>query len=106
MKNKKGFAVVNLIVKPENNIFARLNISNPKCNSPCYLHKRNIENLRTVIMGMKFKCNQIHEFDIDGNGIELAHLLSNVIFDFAHSVYQDNKLIISGGSYFSSNTGK
>lgn len=57
-------------------------------------------------MGIKHSSNTVNEFDIDGNGIELVYQHENSILDFAHSMYQDNKLIISGGSYFKLNTAR
>jgi hypothetical protein len=57
-------------------------------------------------MGIKQKSNSIYNFDIDGNGCDLIWKMDSIFQDFAISTYKNNKLIISGGSNYSVNTGK
>ena len=50
-------------------------------------------------MGIDKKCNSLQEFDIEENNCEkVHHHFSNKMESYASSVYNGNKLILSGGS--------
>ena len=102
-KCKRGFAIINLFLDQV------LNMGNSRgCNSisDCQQHRAKSQDIRTLIMGIYYNSNQIHEFDIEGNGCDLLHQHDYNLQDFASSVYLGNRLIISGGSNYSSNTAR
>lgn len=69
--NKKGFAIINLTVRPS--IAAETYLRACRSESVCYQHSKNSQDLRIIVMGVKFNSNSMFEFDIEGNGLDLIH---------------------------------
>lgn len=42
--------------------------------------------------------SSLYSFDINGNGLDLVFKLDQPCLNFASSIYQDRKMIISGGA--------
>lgn len=70
-KNKYGFAVINLYLR---------------------------EGLRTLIMGIKSKCDKFFEYNVERNEVYQIFQIDQTHADFAHSIYQSNHIILAGGT--------
>ena len=63
------------------------------------MHKKPLDQIKTIIMGIESPYNLIKEFDVAENGCEhIIYTHGHNFSSFATSVYQDSKLILSGGS--------
>ena len=63
------------------------------------MHKKPLDQIKTIIMGIESPYNLIKEFDVAENGCEhIIYTHGHNFSSFAASVYQDSKLILSGGS--------
>jgi hypothetical protein len=54
--------------------------------------------MRTLVAGIKSKSDKIFEYNIDRNYVFELFDAGNCIADFAHSVYRNTELILTGGS--------
>ena len=53
--------------------------------------------MRTVMIGLNINCNKIFEYDL-ANDTEVEICEHRDMFGFASAVYQEDKLIVTGGS--------
>lgn len=67
--------------------------------------QNNFRNVRTIIMGLKFKADTIYEFDIDGNGVDEIYQEKECLSNFSTAVYKDSLLILTGGVQTNTNQG-
>jgi hypothetical protein len=69
----------------------------------CHVHsevigwQNNFKNVRTIIMGLKFKADTFYEFDIDDNGVDEIYQEKGCMSNFSTAVYKDSHLILTGG---------
>ncbi|TNV84256.1 hypothetical protein FGO68_gene11901 [Halteria grandinella] len=54
--------------------------------------------MRTIIMGIKSKSNKIYEYSVEKNDVFDLFKADCSLQDFAHSVYKQDSLILTGGS--------